>query len=144
MRGKWLGWLTLAAGLLLTFGPHNLFTVCADHGHFMVLQNGNQVPMRCTWTANTAQALGVFLAVLGLIMVLGKVQNLTRLYSPIVALLGLLIVLLPLYVVPTCPNPDMACNLETKPTLIGVGVVLLVAGAFAYFTSRREAGTQAA
>lgn len=138
MRGRWLGWLTAAAGLLLTFGPHNLFTVCADHGHFMTLQNGHHAPMPCTWTASVAQALGVFLLVLGLILVLSKLPNTLRLLSPVVGLVGLFIILLPLLIVPTCPNPGMPCNLETRPTLIAVGAVLLVAGAAGYQMSRGE------
>lgn len=141
-RHRWLGIVASVAGLLLMFGPHNLFEICSDHGLFMTLKSGMQVPMRCTWTAAAAQGLGGLILLLGLVLWFSK-EGLPTL-SPVLLGAGLLVVLLPLYLVPTCPKPSEPCNLELKPALIGTGVVLIVTAAVALGLARRGPGRTAA
>lgn len=139
---RWLGIIASVAGLLLIFGPHNLFEVCADHGHLLTLQNGMEVPMRCSWTAAAAQGLGGLILLMGLVQFFRKEGVLSL--SPTLIGAGLLVFLLPLYVVPTCTKPEMTCNLELKVALFTIGAVLLVAAAVALGMGRRGPGRTAA
>lgn len=140
-RHQWLGIVASLAGLLLIFGPHNLFEICADHGLTMTLKNGMAAPMRCTWTAAAAQGLGGLILLMGLVLWFSK-QVLTL--SPVVLGAGLLVLLLPLYLVPTCPKPSEPCNLELRPALLGTGAVLMITAVVALGLARRGPGRRAA
>ena len=111
-------------GLLIIITPIVL-PVCEG---LLELVNGKQVPMRCHWTARAEMIFGALIVVVGLMIAfLKKPGERQRLYHQ-VALLGLVTILTPLFILPTCMNPDMSCNVGTKPALVILGGLVLIAG----------------
>lgn len=135
---NWFGWVTVALGLVLILGPHNLFHVCGDLGHMVKLANGNEMHMRCWYTASTAQGVGGVVTFIGLMSLLNRWRLSNRVLGPAISALGAFVALMPNYFTPTCMNPKMVCNLETKPALIATGLVMVVTGAIAYFLAKEQ------
>jgi hypothetical protein len=103
-------------------------TECQLHGHFMTLQNGRQVPMKCHWTARAELALGIPLLGVGTTMFFSRRKETQRFLGIIGAILGIFVILLPTAgLIGVCENPEMLCTTVMKPALILMGV--LVTGA---------------
>ena len=118
------GIVTVVLGLLIVLTPA-LLPVCQG---FLELASGKQVPMRCHWTARAEMLLGVLVLIVGLMIAfLKSPEGRQRLHHQ-VALLGAATILTPLFIIPTCANPDMACNVATKPALIILGGIVLLVG----------------
>lgn len=118
------GIVTAVLGLLIVITPI-VFPVCEG---LLELVNGKQVPMRCYWTARAEMIFGVLIIIVGLMIAfLKKPGERQRLHHQ-VALLGLATILTPLFIIPTCMNPDMSCNVGTKPALIILGALVLITG----------------
>lgn len=125
---RFVGAAALGLGLLLIFGPHNLFHICADRDVHMQLANGMKAPMRCTWTTLAEQGVGGLVALTGLVLLGWRPTGATRPMSALLAGMGLLVILLPATVMGMCPTPTMPCNVSAKPAfyLLG-GLVALTA-----------------
>lgn len=118
------GIVVAVLGLLIVITPIVL-PVCES---LLELANGKQVPMSCHWTARAEMIFGALMVVVGLMIAfLKKPGERQRLYHQ-VALLGLVTILTPLFILPTCMNPDMSCNVGTKPALVILGGLVLIAG----------------
>ncbi|MBT7190509.1 MAG: DUF4418 family protein [Anaerolineae bacterium] len=118
------GIVVAVLGLLIVITPIVL-PVCES---LLELANGKQVPMSCHWTARAEMIFGALIVVVGLMIAfLKKPGERQRLYHQ-VAFLGLVTILTPLFIIPTCMHPDMACNVATKPALIILGGIVLLVG----------------
>ncbi|MBC8503286.1 MAG: DUF4418 family protein [Chloroflexi bacterium] len=118
------GIIIAVLGLLIVLTPVVL-PVCEG---LLELVNGKKIPMRCHWTARAEMIFGALIVVVGLMIAfLKKAGERQRLHHQ-VALLGLVTILTPLFIIPTCMNPDMSCNVGTKPALIILGGIVLVMG----------------
>jgi len=120
-------------GLLIVLAP-TLLPVCQG---LLELANGRQVPMRCHWTARAEMLLGVLVLIVGLMIAFLKTPEGRQRLHHQVAILGAAIILTPLFIIPTCDNPDMACNVATKPALIILGGIVLLVGLAGSRTPRR-------
>jgi hypothetical protein len=117
------GLVTALAGLLI-IGTPLILPVCQG---LLELTNGRTVPMRCFWTARAEMLLGSLILLIGLMIALEASPLARRRLNHTIVLLGLGVVLTPLILIPTCANPDMACNVGTKPAwlLLGSATVLI-------------------
>ena len=123
-RVSTLGIVTAALGLLIVVTPI-ILPVCEG---LLELASGKQVPMRCHWTVRAEMLLGVLVMIVGLMIAfLKNPDQRQRLYHQ-VALLGAATIMTPIFIIPTCMNPDMACNVATKPALIILGGIVLLVG----------------
>jgi hypothetical protein len=129
------GVLTAITGLLIVVTPNWLLPVCQG---MLELANGKQVPMRCFWTARAEMIIGGLVLVTGLMVAFFKSPEARRRLNHQVALLGAVTILTPIFIIPTCANPDMACNVGTKPALILLGGITLALGLYGSRSSRLE------
>ncbi len=130
---KW-GVATAIVGLLIILTPV-VFPVCQG---LLELVNGKQVPMRCFWTARAEMIIGGLVVISGLLVAFARSEDARRRLNNQVVFLGLATILTPLYIIPTCMHPDMACNIATKPALIILGVVVTGLGLYGSFLPRPE------
>ena len=121
------GTLTAAAGLLIVLTPNWLLPVCEG---LLELASGKHVPMRCFWTARAEMVMGGLILLAGLMLAFIRSAEGRRRLSHQIAFLGLATILIPLFIIPTCDNPDMACNVGTKPALLLLGGITLALGLF--------------
>jgi hypothetical protein len=113
----------MGTGLLIAL-THLVFPVCQG---LLTLENGKTVPMRCFWTARAEMTLGALLFLTGLVILFTQGSEGRQRLNHLVALLGLAVILTPLVIIPTCANPEMSCNIGTKPAwLISGGLTLLL------------------
>jgi hypothetical protein len=119
------GMLAAVTGLLIVITPNWLFPVCAG---LLELVNGKHVHMRCHWTARAEMILGGIVFATGLMIAFIQNPKTRQRLNHIVVLLGLATFLTPLYIIPTCANPDMACNVGTKPALLLLGSIAIALG----------------
>lgn len=134
------GLLNAFLGLFVVLTPV-LLPVCQG---MLELANGNKVPMRCHWTAQAEMLLGALILIAGLIQAFAANPDARRALSQMVTFLGLAVVLTPIFIIPTCTNPDMACNVGTKPALLILGGLTILAGLIGSRPSRRQPDALAA
>jgi hypothetical protein len=101
--------------------------VCADEGHFMTMQNGMQANMACTWTKRAVMGIGGLVAIAGLLMMWWHQAE--QALSLLALSAGALIIAMPLWIIPTCANPMMTCNMVFKPGALVLGGLIALMGA---------------
>lgn len=121
---KPLGWFVVFAGLLLMLAPI-ILPVCES---LMELVNGKKVPMQCHWTVRGELIIGIVIVINGLLLAFARQAETQRVLIVATVVMGVLAILTPLYILPTCMNPDMACNLGTKPAFILIGGFCILLG----------------
>jgi len=121
-------------GVLIILTPI-VFPVCEG---LLELVNGKKVPMRCNWTARAEWIIGALILISGLLVAFAKSDEARKRLSNQVLFLGLAAILTPIFIIPTCMNPDMACNIGTKPALIILGVVVTGLGLYGSFLPRTK------
>lgn len=120
------GLIVAVVGILIILTPI-VFPVC--HG-LLELVSGKKVPMRCFWTARAEYILGALVLIAGLMIAFLKNADSRRRLSHMVGFLGAAVILTPLYIIPTCMDPEMSCNVATKPALLILGGITLILGLF--------------
>jgi hypothetical protein len=118
------GIIVAFVGILIILAPI-VFPVCQG---LLELISGKKVPMRCVWTARAEYMLGALVLISGLMIAFLKNADSRRRLSHIVGFLGAAVILTPLYIIPTCMDPEMSCNVGTKPALIILGGITLILG----------------
>jgi uncharacterized membrane protein len=131
--------LVLGVGSVLV--THFVLKDCADVGHMMKTASGMSAPMRCFYTERAVDVVGGLVAVMGLVMLWQREAS--RAVSAAAAAAGLVLIAIPLWLLPTCPDGMMECNLSLKPGVIMLGVVITVVGLAAAVQSRRIVNTEA-
>lgn len=120
-------------GLLTALIPTVIFKVCeAMDGKFM----------KCHWTSQTEVAIGIATLVLGVFIVLSKEKAAGAAYAVASAINGVLIILIPTFVIGVCGSADMPCHSGTKPALIIAGALIIVTAiinAVSYIVSKKKA-----
>jgi len=127
------GIVTAILGSLIVATPI-ILPVCQG---LLELANGKRVPMRCHWTAQAEMLLGALVLVVGLMITFLKTPGERRRLHHQTAILGAATILTPLFIIPTCDNPDMACNVATKPALIILGGIVFLVGLIGSYMPRR-------
>lgn len=134
---RWRGMMVFLMGTATVFGTIFL-EKCADAGHYATLANGMQIHMGCTWTERAILGLGGLVAVVGLLMMIAPPA--AQYLSMAAAAAGLLVLATPLWLIPTCPNPMMTCNMSLKPGSLLLGGLVTVAGLVGATRLRRAEG----
>jgi len=134
---RWRGLLILLLGAATVAGTLVLDT-CADAGHFATMASGMQAPMRCTWTERAVLGIGGLVMVIGLIMT--AAHQAARLISAVAVASGVLLLVVPMWLIPTCANPAMPCNLSLKPGVLLVGGLITLGGLAGAVRVRRAEG----
>jgi hypothetical protein len=119
-----LGWFVVLAGLAIFFMP-TLLPVCDG---LLELVTGKQIPMRCHWTAQAEMMMGGLVVLNGLMLAFAQQAETKRYLFALTVVLGVVVVLMPIYLIPTCDNPDMACNIGTKPAWMILGGMTIMMG----------------
>ncbi len=122
-------------GVLIILTPI-IFPVCEG---LLELVNGKKVPMRCFWTARAEMLIGALVLIAGIFVAFAKTEEARKRLNNQIIFLGLATILTPLFIIPTCMNPDMSCNIGTKPALIILGVVVTGLGLYGSFLPRPKA-----
>lgn len=129
-----LGLLSVLSGLLVALVPTVILPVCEG---MIETTMGKLIPMRCFWTARAELAVGGLLLLTGLLHAFSQNAETRRNLSGLILALGITTILVPTLLVPTCANPDMACNLGTKPALLLLGGITIILGAAGWWSARR-------
>jgi len=95
--------------------------------------------MRCFWTARAEMLIGALVLIAGIFVAFAKTEEARKRLNNQIIFLGLATILTPLFIIPTCMNPDMSCNIGTKPALIILGVVVTGLGLYGSFLPRPKA-----
>lgn len=115
-------------GILLALAPLALFPVCEHEGLRMRLASGKEVPMKCFWTARAELGLAILLVANGILLTLFSKTGDGRTAAGMAAAIGVVVILVPSVLIGTCMNPQMPCNVGTKPALLFLGVLVIAAG----------------
>jgi hypothetical protein len=125
-----------AIGILIAITPRYIFPVCEYFGVQMDM-NGKKLPMGCYYTAHAALLAGLFIALIGVALMLANGQA-ARILSLVLAGASVGVILIPTVLFPVCKNADHHCNQGAVPTLIVLGITSLMTSAWIAFASRKS------
>lgn len=126
LTNHWRGLTAILLGLGTVLGAHFFLDTCADAGHLINMMGGKTMHMGCTWTERAVMGVGGLVAVMGLIMI--WMREAGRALSLAVAAAGILMIAIPLWLIPTCANATMVCNLSLKPGSLVLGGLVFFTG----------------
>lgn len=126
LSNHWRGLTAVVLGLGTVLGAHFFLDTCADAGHLISMMGGKTMHMGCTWTERAIIGVGGLVAVMGLIMI--WMREAARALSLAVAAAGILMIVIPVWLIPTCANATMVCNLSLKPGALALGGTVFLAG----------------
>lgn len=131
-----IGIAIVVLGLLVAIVP--AFYNCEHDGKSLTLADGRQVPMRCYWTARAE--LGLALPILGVGVALASTRrrDAVRSLGIIGALLGIVVMLLPTYLIGVCTSMTGSCNLVMRPAMLLVGTLLVATSLAAFAIAWRQ------
>jgi len=124
--------------LAILIGVLPQFFNCQYDGKGLVLADGRQVPMKCYWTARASLAVAILLLALGLLLAFSRQQETRRALAFLGAIAGILVILLPTWLIGVCQHPGASCNLVMKPALILMGILVVVASVAGLVLSSRR------
>ena len=111
------GALFVIAGQLIAIGPKTFFFFFKSDG---------EMTMKCFYVAQTELAIGIAIAVLGIVLALLK-DNVAQITASIaLALNGIITILIPDVLIGVCKNAHMHCNAVTRPALNILGAVVII------------------
>ena len=124
----------LVLGIILAVGPWVLFPVCEVEG--MLQPNG--LPMPCGYTARAEMVAGSLLFIGGLLLFFVKSNDAKRVIAILSAAIGVWSILIPVYLIGVCKNLAHPCVLETKPSLLIVGAVVVIVSLVLLYLTRKK------
>ncbi len=119
--------LTIVLALVTGIVPQ--FTNCSAVGRALTLENGNQIPMKCHWSARSEIAIEIPMALTGVLALVISKKETKRALFGVSGVLGIATILIPTELIGVCSMPDMICHSTMRPLLIFTGALTLVAGA---------------
>ncbi len=114
--------LLIALGLVVAVVP--AFTDCQSQGRALTVTSGAKVPMKCHWSGIAELGLAVPLVLVGGSTAVSRRKETRRLQALLGGALGVLVILVPTYLVGVCASSDMLCNAVMRPTLILAGTLI--------------------
>jgi hypothetical protein len=128
----------IALGLVTALTPNLIFPVCEYKGRHMTLLSGKKVPMKCFWTGRAEVCLGLLLALDGLLLALFHSREAGKLSTVMAVGIGAMIILMSTRFIGMCMSIKMPCNIGTKPALVLLGTVTIIAGGFGFLVIRTK------
>jgi hypothetical protein len=122
--------------LALTIAIVPVFTDCQSQGKQLTLQDGRAVPMKCHWAGLAAIGAAIPLGLVGIFSLRNRSKETSRFLAISGVAAGALAILFPTALIGVCANPMMTCNMIMRPTLVGAGILAMVASAIVYVTAR--------
>jgi hypothetical protein len=113
--------------LAILIGVLPQFFNCQYDGKALTLADGRQVPMKCYWTARASLLVAIPLLAVGLLLAVGRQRETRRVLALLGGVDGILVILLPTWLIGVCQHPGASCNLVMKPALILMGILVIVA-----------------
>jgi hypothetical protein len=101
------------------------FNTCQYNGKAIELPNGKTVAMKCNWSAQAEIAVAAPLFVVGAMLTFARRKESRLFLAGLGALLGIMTLLIPTRLIGVCSS-QMPCNLVMKPSLIGIGTLVIV------------------
>ena len=130
-----IGILLIVVALAIAVVP--AFNNCSSQGMAITLPNGKTVPMKCFWTSKAALAVGIPLALTGLLLVFAKRKETQRFLAIIAGVLSAFAAALPTALIGVC-SMESLCVTVLRPTMILAGV-LGIGLAIAAFVMAKDA-----
>jgi hypothetical protein len=121
-----LGAITSALGFVVIILPHYIFPVCEYFGLRFELAPGIYLPMFCWYTAMAELGIGVVVVTVGLLLFFSKHNETKRALGFILGALGTVVALMPVYLIPVCPEVWHPCHIATLPALVLLGCLIVV------------------
>jgi hypothetical protein len=137
-----LGVIVLASALLIA-GVAQVAN-CEREGRHLTLQNGQQAPMKCYWTAQAELATGGSLAVLGVLLAFSRRRESRRDLGIVGVTLGAFAMLLPTTLIGVCSTMSAPCNLVMRPAMLFLGAVVIAASLAAFVVAGRTSDLEPA
>jgi hypothetical protein len=134
--GRIAGVSAIVLGAIVAAVPHYIFPVCQYYGMLMQTMNGMYVPMKCYWTAMAEVGLGALIVVTGIVLIVSKQTETRRALGFVLAALGVVVALVPTYLIGVCPTLDHPCHAGTQPALILLGGITIVVAIITIATPR--------
>ena len=128
MKKKITAVIVVLLGILAAVGPKTIFPVC-----------GGAMKMKCFDTAKAELFAGIAAAVVGLLILFVKNRKAAIALSLVAGALGAVILLIPTVIVGVCGSPMMHCVSVTKPALMIIGILEIIAGLLAAVFAATEA-----
>jgi hypothetical protein len=135
MISKGFGIVAVVLGFLIAVVPHYVFPVCQYFGMLVQTASGTYLPMKCYWTAMAEVALGALIVLAGLLLVVSRQAETRRALGFLLGALGIVVVLVPTYLIGVCASPDHPCRIATQPALILLGAVTTIVGIITILTA---------
>ncbi|MDO5718455.1 MAG: DUF4418 family protein [Tissierellia bacterium] len=122
--------LFVIIGILILVTPNHLAPVCGPKpdGHFM----------KCHWMGQALIGQGIFIVITGIIFGLVKNESINLGISISNIIVGIITILLPLYLIGGCKMPTMSCNTHTKPTVLVLAAVYIIANIVYLFVGTKK------
>jgi uncharacterized membrane protein HdeD (DUF308 family) len=136
ITSKILGVVAVILGIIVAVGPHYIFPVCQYYGMLVQTAAGTSIPMKCYWTAMAEVGLGALIVVAGIVLIVSKQNETKRALGFILAALGVVVALVPTYLIGVCGMAEHPCRMATQPALILLGVITIIIGIVAMVTAR--------
>ncbi len=133
---KAFGVTVIVLALLVAIVPH--FFNCEHDGKSLTLNDGRQVPMKCYWTARAEMGLALPLLGTGFVMAANRRRDAIRTLGPLGTLLGIVVMLLPTYLIGVCTSMAGSCNLVMRPAMLLVGTLLVAVSLVALAIAWRQ------
>lgn len=102
------------------------FSDCQSQGLMLTLANGQQVPMKCHWTAQAEIGFGITVFMLGMLLFFSRSRETRSFLGILGVFLGAFVILYPTVLIGVCSSADHYCNLLMKPVLILTGSLVIV------------------
>jgi len=136
----WVGALAVI-GVLLIAAPWTFTPVCEVHGAFVQTVTGKQLPMPCGYTARAEIGTGALVLVAAGALAFGRSPETRRTVGAFGVALGALAILLPTAIIGMCAVADHTCRTMTQPTLMILGVGLIVVSGAVIYRSGQESAS---
>lgn len=133
---KVLGIAIIVLAILVAAVPY--FNNCEHDGKHLTLANGREVPMKCYWTAQAEAGLALPILALGAVMAGSRRRETTRALGALGAVLGLVVMLLPTYLIGVCTTMTGSCNLVMRPAMLFVGTLIVAVSLAALVVAQRS------
>jgi hypothetical protein len=121
--------------LAVLIGVLPLFFNCQHDGKMLTLENGKQIPMKCYWTARVSTALALILLAVGVLLWISQKPETLRVLNILGIIIGVIVILLPTWIIGVCSHPGASCSLVMKPALIFMGSLVVAINLVCLVTS---------